>query len=180
MIIRGRKERTLPMPTNAPSIIRECIQGLTPALISARDERFVRDSIPCSNSPLTQDPAGPNVIQKITIMMVTKKGSAYNRCVSTVSIRMERICSFDSCFFFTASRTSRSMNAYRISAIAASRSVPRSVSISRTIRLIISRSAADNLRSVSRSGSPSINLVAAKRGSYPASPAGSSTRWVMA
>ena len=78
------------------------------------------------------------------------------------------------------SRYSRSIKSKRISAMAALRSSPRSVSIWRTMCSSISCSLRSSCNCCRISASPSMALVAAKRTGSPASAAWSSIRWITA
>ncbi len=97
--------------------------------------------------------------------------------VSTLSIFTLLICSLLSWHRITVLSQTFSINAYRISANAALRSMQWSASISSMLRCIMSISFWLNFRRLIISPSPSTIFVAAKRGEMPMFCAWSSTWW---
>jgi len=113
-------------------------------------------------------------------MIAIKHGIAVYFPVKIRSIFSLRIRSLLSFGFTTACSHKRSMKSKRISAIAALRSTPRSVSIWHTICSNISFSFSSSFNCFRISRSPSIAFVAANRTGISAFSAWSSIRWITA
>ena len=130
--IIGRKLSILPTPAKTPSMTRLCTTGLSPYAV--RDTSTISVSLPMPSASRSEShfPRTLKVIQNIKPIIAINVGMARYLFVSTLSILTLRSISLLSCAFTTHSEHTASINRYRISARAALRSSPPSVSISKT------------------------------------------------
>ena len=128
------------------------------------------------------EPTTPKVSQKTSAIMPAKQGKAVYLPVRILSMATLRLCSRLSPGFTTVAEHSFSIKVKRMSARAASRSSPVTVSISAMAWPSISVSLGFSCRAFSIRVSPSTSLVAAKRSGSPAAAAWSSikcaTEWM--
>ena len=132
--ITGRNDRTLPTPANIPSITSECTTGLIPNAVS-----------PASHTPVNQS------IAMLVVYIPVRKRSIFTLLA----------CALLSTGFTTVLEQTFSIKLKRISASAASRSLPHSFSISEMICSRSSFSFSSSASWVIISLSPSISFVAA-------------------
>ena len=86
----GRKDNTLPMPANAPSMTSEWTTGLIPYAVSARSVHWVTASIPTESTSLKKAPMTPKVSQNTSSMIHKKMGIASHLLVNSRSICTDR------------------------------------------------------------------------------------------
>ncbi len=175
----GRNERTLPTPAKMPLMIRFRTAGVTCHASSPRSVSFPSASIPISKRFWKNAPITLKESQNTSPMIRTNSGIAVKRPVSTRSILRLRRCPLLSAGRINASAQTLLMKRNRMSAIAAERSSPRSVSIWVIICSRVSCSLASSFRAFKMISSPSASLDAANRTGIPASFAWSSIRWLM-
>ena len=159
--ITGRNDRTLPTPANIPSITSECTTGLIPNAVSPASHTPVNQSIAMLSRSESPAPITPNVSQKTSAIIPAKAGSAVYFPVRKRSIFTLLACALLSTGFTTVLEQTFSIKLKRISASAASRSLPHSFSISEMICSRSSFSFSSSASWVIISLSPSISFVAA-------------------
>ena len=125
----GRKLRTPPTPSKIPPIISSCTVTFTFAIVRALSVISVRTAIPSSSNPCSHAPITLNVRKNTMAITQIKIGIAVYFPVSHLSIRWLRMCSLLSFGLITHSLQTLSINAKRISAMAALLSRPLSFSI---------------------------------------------------
>ena len=155
------KLSTLPTPANIPSITRDLTVLFTCMFLKAVSTNTVSSSIPISSRLWKNAPITLNVSQNTNAMIPMNIGIAVYFPVRKLSILRLLMCSLLSSGFTTVSSTNLCMKLYRISAIAAARSNPRSSSNWLMMCSSISFSFSLNLSCSRICSSPSISLVAA-------------------
>ena len=163
----GKKLSTLPTPAKMPSTTRLFTTGLMPYAVNPRSTSAVNASIPEVNSVESELPMTLNVNQNTRNITPKNTGNAVYFPVRILSIFTLLRCSLLSWLFTTEASTTPSINVYRISASASLRSNRVSCSISSTLCSMSSSSFWSSSSRSDSEGSPSINLVAQKRGETP-------------
>ena len=167
----GRKLSTEPTPPKMPSTTSERTAGLTPQRSSAAATPSPSAPMPASSHSCSGAPSTSMVSQITSAITIRKIGMAVHFPVRTLSILRLRLYSLLCFGLTTVFSQSLWIKLYRISAMAAARSSPRSASISQIMCSMASLSFWSSLRASSTRLSPSTSLLAAKRTGMPAAAA---------